>query len=168
MQHNLSKQTRLYSQYTVTESIFLCKKDASKLVNVDEYWKTFTFRLLVKQAMKHHDKLFLNVDFESPESAAPPQLNDHAFEHTKEAMKVAKNKRKLMKIYDSATKNFKGSEGADINLYSQTEALLRSKIRKLCNGTVGIISIYSGGQKRKTTLLVKSLKKSFYVFWPPL
>ena len=23
-------------------------------------------------------------------------------------------------------------------------------------------------KKRKTTLLVKSLKKSFYVFWPPL
>lgn len=142
MQHNLSKQTRLQSHYSVTESNFLCKKDASRLVNVDEYWKTFTFRLLVKQAMKHHDKSFLNVDFESPESVAPPQLNDHAFEQTKEAIKVAKNKRRIREIYDSATTNFKESGGANIDLYSQTEALLRSKLKKLCNGTVGIIHMY--------------------------
>ena len=88
--------------------------------------------------MKYHDKSFLKVDFKTPDSKLPPQLNDDAFEQTKETMKVAKSKRKSIEIYDSPTENFKvSSEGSNIKLYSQTEALLRTKIKKLCNGTVG-------------------------------
>ena len=101
--------------------------------------------------MKYHDESFLKVDFKMLGSKPPPQLNDDAFEQTKETMKVAKSKRKRIEIYDCATKNFRiSSEGA--KLYSQTEALLRTKIKTLCNGTVG----YYQGLGAKLNLLLSA------------
>ena len=73
------------------------------------------------------------MDFDSPLTRLPPQLNDYVFNPTEKSAMLSQSRERNMLKIGSPAKNIFNEEKY---IFLSTEALLRRRIKKLCSDTV--------------------------------
>ena len=103
-------------------------------------WCTINYicSILLKKAKRRHDYQLSNVDYERHLHESLPQLNDVAFRITNATLTLQEIKKKNINIYGSPTANHVANQSSWIgtDIFYRNEPLLRSRIKKLCNGDV--------------------------------
>ena len=89
------------------------------------------------------------MDFDSPLTRLPPQLNDYVFNPTEKSAMLSQSRERNMLKIGSPAKNIFNEEKY---IFLSTEALLRRRIKKLCSDTVSKAN--GKCQYTVTTLLV--------------
>ena len=88
---------------------------------------------MVEEAKKLHDEIYHKMDFDSPLTRLPPQLNDYVFNPTEKSAMLSQSRERNMLKIGSPAKNIFNEEKY---IFLSTEALLRRRIKKLCSDTV--------------------------------